>query len=407
MHFIIIGGGLSGLAAATTVHQNGHSFQLFEKSASIGGRVQTSAINGHLIDHGFQVYLPQYEEGRRFFDYDSLDFKPFSPGAMVLYDEGNLDIIGDPLRKPSTLFSSMLSKVGSFADKQRLLRLRKKARQYCKQPDTVDTSMSTYDFLVKFGFQQEMINNFFLPFFSGVFFEEKLETSSAMFLFLYHKFGSSLACVPAKGMGDLSNRLTTALPQENIHLQSEIISVNAKSVQVATGNNYIGDKIIFAAPGSTLLNGHTSKTQWNSSHTIYFEASEAPHDKKLVGIVARKNSLVNNISVMSNVNSAYAPKGKHQVAVSILGNEFSKEKEKQIKSECKTWFGQQVEKWEVIDTRKVIKALPNQKQVSFHFSKQACKQGDNIYCAGDIMLNGSIDAALKSGRLAAEYAMAD
>ena len=110
---------------------------------------------------------------------------------------------------------------------------------------------------------------------------------------------------------------------------------------------------------------------------------------------------------MSNISSSYAPSKKHQIAVSILGSEFSSAIEQQIKTECKTWFGNQVDKWEVIDKHLVEKALPDQQKVHFHFDLASCKKGDNIYCAGDAMLNGSIDAALKSGRLAAEYAMQD
>ncbi len=407
MHFIIIGGGLSGLAAATTVHQNGHSFQLLEKNETLGGRVRTSNINGHLIDHGFQVYLPQYEEGSHFFDYPSLHLKPFSPGAMVLYDKGYSDIIGDPIRDPSSLVKTLLSKVGSFADKQRLLKLRKRAYKYCRNPSKYDTSQSTIDYLRNFGFKDDMIENFFIPFFSGVFFDKKLETSSAMFLFLYNKFASSLASVPLKGMGELSKQLASSLPQENIHLQTEVKSINAKTVQVASGNNYIGDKIIFAAPDSKLLIDSTSTKKWKSSHTLYFEAPEAPHHKKLVGIVAKKNCLVNNISVMSNVNSSYSPKDKHQISVSIFGSEYSKEIETQVKSECKSWFGKQVKDWDLIERHMVSMALPEQTKVSFHFDEQACKRGENLYCAGDLMLNGSIEAALKSGRLAAQYAMRD
>ena len=407
MHFIIIGGGLSGLAAATTVYQNGHTFQLLEKGEALGGRVQTSNVNGHLIDHGFQVYLPHYKEGKRFFDYPSLDFKSFAPGAMILYDNGVFDTVGDPLRSPSTMFNTLLSKVGSFSDKKRLLNLRKKAYKYCQNPTTVDTSMSTYDYLVNFGFKKEMIHNFFIPFFSGVFFDQKLETSSAMFLFLYNKFASSLASIPSKGMGELANQLAAGLPQENIHLQTEVKSISKKSVQVAGGSNYLGDRIIFTAPDQKLLHGAQNNTQWRSSHTIYFEATKSPHDKKLVGIVAKEKSIVNNVSVMSNVSASYAPSDKHQIAVSIFGSEFSNAIEQQIKAECKTWFGNQVDKWEVIDKHLVHKALPVQTKVSFHFDKDSCQKGDNIYCAGDSMLNGSIDAALKSGRLAAEYAMQD
>jgi len=407
MHFIVIGGGLAGLAAATTLQQNGHSFQLLEKGLSLGGRVQSSHINGHIVDHGFQVYLPNYQEGRHFFDYNNLKLKHFSPGSLILYDQGYLETIGDPLRRPNTIFSTLFSRVGSYTDKLRLLKLRKVAKQFWQNPDSVDTSMSTHAFLVNFGFEKEMINHFFIPFFSGVFFDKELETSSAMFLFLYGKFASSLASVPTDGMGALSAQLAKALPNENIHLNEEVKSISTKTVQVASGKNFVGDKIILAAPMQGLLNGSSYKTKWQSSNTIYFESDQAPHSKRLVGIVSKKKSLINNISVMSNVSKAYAPKLKHQIAVSIFGSEYTADIESQIKSECKDWFGSQTEKWKYIEHYHVQKALPNQEQVRFHLDKKECKIGDYIYCAGDYLLNGSIDAALKSGRLAAEYAMQD
>ncbi len=405
MHFIVIGGGLAGLAAATTIQQNGHTFQLLEKDIALGGRVQSSAINGHIIDHGFQVYLPNYQEGKHFFDYPNLKLQSFNPGSMVLYDKGQSDTIGDPLRSPSTLFGTLLSNVGSYSDKIRLLKLKKVAKRYWINPDEIDTSKSTYDFLIDFGFNQKMIDHFFIPFFSGVFFDKKLETSSAMFLFLYGKFATSLASVPSKGMGSLSAQLASALPHENIHLNEEVKSISTKTVQVASGKNYIGDKIILAAPLQGLLSGASQPVHWQSSHTIYFEADKAPHNKKLVGIVAKKNALVNNISVMSNVCKAYAPANKHQIAVSIFGDVYSKDVETKIKTECESWFGKQTSEWKYIKHFHIKNALPNQQQVRFTFDKTACKMGEHIYCAGDYMLNGSIDAALKSGRLAAEFAM--
>jgi len=407
MHTIIIGGGMAGLAAATTLMHNGHTFQLIEQDIKLGGRVQTSHVDGHLIDHGFQVYLPGYEEGKHFFDYNTLQLKHFAPGAMVLYDQGYYDAIGDPLRRPFTVFNTLLSKVGSFADKQRLLKLKNKSIEYINEPFSVDTSMSTYDFLVKFGFKQEMIHNFFIPFFSGVFFEQKLETSSAMFLYLYHKFATSLASIPALGMGQLSEQLAAALPDSNIHLGEPVISINQKSVQVASGKIYIGDNIILTANSEKLTPKMAAvpDTKFNASHTIYFEADEAPYRRKLIGIVARKNAIVNNVAIMSNVSKAYAPSGKHQIAVSIFGTEFNKDIETRIKKECSAWFGNQTSQWRVIQQQLIKKALPKQMKVRFKFSREECQIGERLFCAGDFMLNSSINGALKSGRLAAEYAM--
>lgn len=409
MHTIIVGGGLAGLAAANVLHQNGHTFQILEQGKALGGRVMSSHIDGHIIDHGFQVYLPAYEEGKHFFNYPSLEFQSFDPGALILYDEGFHEVISDPLRKPLTLFSTLLSRVGSFADKQRLLRLKNVARRFSKGKKTDIPKQSTYNFLVDFGFKQEMIHNFFLPFFSGVFFDQKLETSAHMFLYLYDKFATSLASVPRGGMGKLTEQLAANLPSENLHLEEEVISINQKSVQVASTKNFVGDNIILAAPSDNLLNKFAPGLikKYQSSHTIYFEADQTPHKNKLVGIVAKKNALVNNVSIMSNVNPAYAPSGKHQIAVSIFDNKYSQQIENQIKKECATWFGKQTDEWKMITRFQINRALPNQKTVKFDISKEESKIGSNVYLAGDGVLNGSINAALKSGRLAATFAMQD
>ncbi len=407
MHTIIIGGGLAGLAAAKTLMQHGHTFKIIEKENHLGGRVQTSQINGHLIDHGFQVYLPGYEEGIHFFDYAKLDFQAFDPGSMILYDDGYHEVVSDPLRKPFTLFSTLLSKVGSFSDKRRLLNLKSAAKSFCKNPNGLKKNTSTYEFLVDFGFKQDMIHNFFIPFFSGVFFDKNLETSAEMFLYLYDKFSTCLASVPKNGMGELSHQLAAKMPSDSIHLGSEVISINKKSVQLSSGQNIIGDNIILAAPAEKLLAklGQSKQATFNHSHTIYFESAETPHTKKLVGIVAKKNSLINNVSVMSNVSSKYAPSGKHQLAVSIFGEDYNSDIEAQIKKECQAWFGKQTEQWKMITRHHIRKALPKQKTVKFDLSKEESQIGENIFLAGDTMINGSINGALKSGRRAAEFAM--
>jgi len=409
MHAIIVGAGLAGLAAANYLQQNGHTFQIIEQTAHVGGRVQSSRIDGHIIDHGFQVYLPAYEYGKTFFNYPNLDFHSFDPGAMVLYDKGYHEIISDPLRRPFTLFSTLLSKVGSFSDKQRLLRLKSAARRFSRDTSTTLKNQSTYDYLVEFGFGQEMIHNFFIPFFSGVFFDQNLETSARMFLYLYDKFATSLACVPKDGMGALSHQLASTLPSDNIHLGEEVISINQKSVQVLSSKNFIGDAIILTAMSDNLLHKLSpgKDKPYQSSHTIYFEASEVPHHKKLVGIIAKKNTMINNVSVMSNVNPNYAPSGKHQIAVSIFGDQFNNEIETQIKQECKAWFGKQVEEWRLIKNFHIKKALPNQTTVKFNAKKEDVKVSDYVYLAGDGVLNGSINGALQSGKLAADFAIAD
>jgi phytoene dehydrogenase-like protein len=52
---IIIGAGLSGLACASTLRDNGLEPLVLEASDGIGGRIRTDQRQGFLLDRGFQV----------------------------------------------------------------------------------------------------------------------------------------------------------------------------------------------------------------------------------------------------------------------------------------------------------------------------------------------------------------
>ena len=81
--------------------------------------------------------------------------------------------------------------------------------------------------------------------------------------------------------------------------------------------------------------------------------------------------------------------------------------DKAIRSELKTWFGKAVEDWEHLDTKVIEYALPNQSNVHHEISKQDFKIRKGLYLCGDFQLNGSINAAMKSGREVAELVTKD
>jgi predicted NAD/FAD-dependent oxidoreductase len=56
----------------------------------------------------------------------------------------------------------------------------------------------------------------------------------------------------------------------------------------------------------------------------------------------------------------------------------------------------------MLKTYRIKYALPNQEKVSNEVPNSEIKINENLFICGDHLLNGSINAAMKSGRLVAE-----
>ena len=108
---VIVGAGLAGLTAARVLEQNGIATVLLEASDGVGGRVRSDEVDGFILDRGFQVMLTAYPEIHRHLDIPALDFRAFEPGALV-WREGKGTIVGDPFRRPKTLFSTTFAPIG-------------------------------------------------------------------------------------------------------------------------------------------------------------------------------------------------------------------------------------------------------------------------------------------------------
>lgn len=404
---IIIGGGLSGLTAANYLHQKGVDFKILEASDRVGGRVKTEQINGYRLDHGFQVLLTAYPETQRLLDYDKLDLKKFVPGAILLQENGKQEHIGDPLRDFSSLIPTLTASVGGLMNKVKILGL--KLRLSGQNVDQIfqQQSKTTLAALREdYGFSDVIINRFFAPFFSGIFLETELKTDRRMFDFVFKMFGEGYASVPNLGMEEISKQLASNLPADSILTNKRVQSIDKQDVKTEDGQIFKANKILIATQATSLVKDILPKikTRYVSTTNVHFVADEAPLQKGIIALNTDKNRLVNNICVINKVAPGYAPAGKNLISLSIVGHAAFTDKnlEKNIKKELKKWFGNAVEKWEHLDTRHIDYALPDQQNVSHEISPADLKINENLYLCGDHLLNGSINAAMKSGRVIAD-----
>ena len=116
----IIGAGVSGLIAAKVLEDNGFQPVIIEATERVGGRVKTDVVDGYQLDHGFQVLLTAYPAAKKYLDFESLDLQKFLPGASV-FKNGRQVVLGDPLREVSLLYATLLSGIGTIADKIKIL----------------------------------------------------------------------------------------------------------------------------------------------------------------------------------------------------------------------------------------------------------------------------------------------
>ncbi len=73
-----------------------------------------------------------------------------------------------------------------------------------------------------------------------------------------------------------------------------------------------------------------------------------------------------------------------------------------MKEELRLAYGSEVEKWRFLKAYRIAYALPNQEQVLQTLPKEALRLRENLFVCGDHLLQGSLNAAMASGRLVAE-----
>ena len=396
---LIIGGGLAGLAAASTLIRKGQEVLLLEASDDVGGRVRTDLVEGFQLDRGFQVLLTAYPELKRHLDLDALDLRHFEPGAVV-YRNGNPDRLADPFRRPTTVPAAVLASSLTVRDKLLLLRLR---RQLARMTATshvhgADTSLNVN--LHKMGFSRRAIDRFFNPLLSGIQLTIGLEGSSRLgFLVLRTLFADS-AAVPAAGMGQLAHQMAAALPAGSIRTSCAVARLEGRTIWTETGDVYRPRQIVVATEGPTAASllevpGPRSRPQSCS----YFAAPGAPTDSRAILLDGDLDGPARNVAVMTNVAPGYSPDHRSLIAT-VMPGRYEPDCADLVLPQMRRWFGDEVDEWEHLRTYTIAHGQPG-----FEVGtpmRRRIQLGPDLFVCGDHRDTPSIQGALVSGRRTAE-----
>lgn len=398
---IIIGGGLAGLTAALHLEEFNLKPLIIDASNRVGGRLKTDEVDGFLLDQGFQVLLEEYDMAQKYLDYKALNLKPFSPGAVCFSDTKSFTV-KDVRRNKLAALNMLFSPVGSLGDKLKLKKLIAALSSESVEEIFSKPEMPTAEYLKKLGFSKKIITRFFTPFFTGIFLEKDLETSSRMFEFVMKKFSAGNTSIPAKGMEEIPKQLKSKLKQTQFRFQTAVKSVQAGKITLEDGEVIKHKHIIVTVPNLMKQDAH--KVHWNETATYYFKAPKSLLHSNILALNYKSNKLVNNFTFLSDTSKALAPKGTHLVSVSLnsIPGESVEETSRQIKNELALTFGPRVQEWVFLKSYHITKALPqiSNQQAEIPFKETAI--ADGVYLAGDYLLNPSINAAMQSGESAAK-----
>lgn len=399
----IVGAGISGLIAAYELEKGGISPIILEASNGVGGRVRTDKVDGFLLDRGFQVLLTAYPEAIRYLDYDALKLKSFDPGAVVM-KPGNLFTIHDPLRDPSKFINMAFSPVGTVRDKIKMFILTQSLKKKTEEELFAEPSISTLNFLQQYGFSEKIIENFFKPFFKGIFLEEHLETSSRMFKFVFKMFGIGNAAVPEFGMQAIPDQLSEKLRRTTIRLNTPVEKIEGNQILLKSGERILADKIIIATRPDLVLpqmSGQFKKGR--KVVNLYFSLEKSFMISPMIGLVPDESFLTNNLVFMTDVSPAYSIERKALLSVSVIKNvKVDESLPQKIAIELESLTGIKSDYFQWIKTYEIYEALPQVDDLQNSIPPSNTKIMDGVFLAGDYLLNGSLNAAMTSGRKAAE-----
>lgn len=396
----IIGAGVSGLVASKVLEDYGYKSMIIEATDRVGGRVKTDVIDGYQLDHGFQVLLTAYPSAQKYLNFEALELQQFIPGATI-FSNGRQKTIGDPLRNISLLFPTLFSGIGTLSDKVKILKLNRLLKKTTLAKIFAKSEKTTLQYLIDFGFSKEIISKFFKPFFSGIFLEPELETSSRMFEFVYKMFGEGFATLPKGGIEAIPKQLKSNLKHSKFQFNTKVKTVEDGKIILDNGTELESDFTIIATEfGNLVGNLKKLETKWKSCDTLYFETNTRTIRKPIIGLIAESDALINNIFYHTSILSKSTGR-KQLLSVTVLKQHNLSQEELKIRVQKELQHYCGIDSCSLLKHYVIPKALPDLNELKYEMLPAETELTNCIFLAGDIQLNGSLNAAMISGEKAA------
>jgi phytoene dehydrogenase-like protein len=413
---VVAGGGLAGLVAARHLADAGADVRLYERHRDLGGRVRSLRHDGFVFDRGFQVLFTAYPAVQRELDLGALDLRYFKPGAVVARP-GERSTLSDPFRDVDAALETVLNREVTFRDKLKILQLRRELADESDRDIFRGRDATTREYLRERGFSEQFLDNFAAPFYGGITLDRSLGTSKKVFEFTFKMLTVGSIAVPARGMAAISEQLVESAGEACVEVVTDEtvtdLDANGRDPELELGRDSTdADAVVVATDpkqARELTGVESIPTDAKGCVTQYyaFDGPELDAGDRL--LLNAESDAPNQIAQLSSVAPEYAPEDRNLLSATFLGvpDEPDEDLAAETARTLGSWYPERRLDLETLHTSRVEFAQFAQPPGVHDRLPDVDAPAGPVYLAGEYTESSSLNAAMLSGRAAANAVAED
>ncbi|MEU9376419.1 FAD-dependent oxidoreductase [Streptomyces sp. NPDC048255] len=392
---VIVGAGVSGLAAAHHLIAAGVTVTVLEAADDPGGRMATESADGFRLDRIGQLLNTSYTELTRTPGLEGLTLRPFAPGVLVHTDGKQLR--AGALTPARALASGSLDQARLSAALGRLAALPEE-RLLARPERTTSAALRSR------GLPPRTVNAVLRPLLATLLRDPELTTSSRVADLALRTFARGRLAVPEGGAAALPALLAEGLPPGTVRTGIRVRSVATNLVTTEEHGDFSCRSVLLAT-GARAAAGLLPGLRVPEFHEVtvlhHATATPLPWDGSLL-LDGDPKWPVAHTAVMSAVDPARAPAGRSLVTTTVLGPPPPL---RTVASRLARLYETATREWELLavhHTREAVPAMPPS-----HDLRRPVRVLAGLYVCGDHRDTNTVQGALRSARRATTAVLRD